>query len=128
MFGSPPAFQEFPGALGVLVRLNGLQGSAMSSTREHRGNHRKVAIAAGTGNVASSDQVGANIVSDGEGDFIDQTVAIWQKHTERQLTREDGREIIENMSGFFRILREWDRAERAAKKTKKRLRTGYVSN
>src|SRR5262244_699786 len=112
MFGSPPAFQEFPKALAVLVRLNGVQGSAMASTSGHRGNHRKVAIAAGAGSVASSDQVGTNIVPDREGDFIDQTVAIWQKHTERRLTREDGREIIENMSGFFRILQEWDRAER----------------
>jgi hypothetical protein len=46
-------------------------------------------------------------------DFIDQTIAIWQKRTERRLTREDGREIIENVTGFFRILQEWDRADRA---------------
>ena len=49
------------------------------------------------------------------GDFIDETVAIWQRRTERQLTREDGREMIENMTGFFRVLQEWDRAERARK-------------
>jgi hypothetical protein len=48
------------------------------------------------------------------GDFIDQTIAIWQPRSERRLTREDGREIIENISGFFRILQEWDRAERKA--------------
>jgi hypothetical protein len=47
-------------------------------------------------------------------DFIDQTIAIWQKRTERKLTREDGREIIENISGFFSILQEWERRERAA--------------
>ncbi len=47
------------------------------------------------------------------GDFIDQTIAIWQKRTERKLTREDGREIIENISGFFSILQAWDQRERA---------------
>ena len=53
------------------------------------------------------------------GDFIDQTIAIWQPRTKRQLTREDGREIIENMTGFFRILQEWDRVDRAKKNTDK---------
>jgi hypothetical protein len=57
------------------------------------------------------------------GDFIDQTIAIWQKRTTRQLTREDGREIIENMTGFFRILQEWDRTERMAKQNARRSRT-----
>ena len=52
------------------------------------------------------------------GDFIDQTIAIWQKRTERKLTREDGREIIENITGFFSILQEWERKERAAEGAK----------
>lgn len=60
----------------------------------------------------------ANDASGGSEDFIDQTLATWQPRTKRQLTREDGREIIENMTGFFRILLEWDRAERAAKNPK----------
>src|SRR5262252_8710458 len=51
-------------------------------------------------------------------DFIDQTMAIWQKRTERKLTREDGREIIENITGFFSILQEWERKERAAEGAK----------
>lgn len=50
------------------------------------------------------------------GDIIDQTIAIWQLRAKRELTREDGREIIENMTGFFRILQEWDRVDRAEKK------------
>jgi hypothetical protein len=48
------------------------------------------------------------------GDFIDQTIAICQTRTERRLTREDGREIIENITGFFTILQEWERKERTA--------------
>ncbi len=47
-------------------------------------------------------------------DFIDQTIGIWQKRTERKLTREDGREIIENITGFFTILQDWERKERTA--------------
>jgi hypothetical protein len=46
------------------------------------------------------------------GDFIEQTIDIWQKRTDRRLTREDGREIIENITGFFTILQEWERKER----------------
>jgi hypothetical protein len=55
------------------------------------------------------------------GDFIDQTIAIWQKRTERKLTREDGREILENISGFFSILQEWERRERAAESARMAL-------
>jgi hypothetical protein len=45
-------------------------------------------------------------------DFIAQTIALWEPRAGRQLTREDAREIIENVTGFFRILQEWDQAER----------------
>jgi hypothetical protein len=55
------------------------------------------------------------------GDFIDQTIAIWQTRTERRLTREDGREIIENITGFFTILDEWERKERIGKSAKPAL-------
>jgi hypothetical protein len=54
----------------------------------------------------------ANSASVERVDFIDETLAIWQPLSKRQLTREDGREIIENMTGFFRVLQEWDRADR----------------
>jgi hypothetical protein len=47
-------------------------------------------------------------------DFLDQTIAFWQPRTHRTLTREDGRQIAENVSGFFRILLEWEAAERSA--------------
>jgi hypothetical protein len=54
--------------------------------------------------------------SNAAADFIDETIAIWQKRSKRKLTREDGREIIENMTGFFRVLMDWDQAEQAAKR------------
>ena len=47
------------------------------------------------------------------GDFIEETRAFWQSRTDRVLSREDAREIIENMTGFFRVLMEWDRAKRS---------------
>jgi hypothetical protein len=46
--------------------------------------------------------------------FIDETLAFWQPRSRRVLTREDAREIIENVAGFFAILEQWDRAEREA--------------
>ena len=67
---------------------------------------------AGIGAAAAADEAGGPSVE--EGDFIDQTIAIWQKRSERSLIREDGREIIENITGFFTILQEWERKERTA--------------
>jgi hypothetical protein len=58
------------------------------------------------------------VASRSDGDLIDNALAVWQPRSKRQLTREDGREIIENMTGFFRILQEWDQADRA-KRSKK---------
>lgn len=53
-------------------------------------------------------------------DLIDQTIEVWQRRAHRQLTREDGREIIENMTGFFKILQEWRRAEQRRRKRRQR--------
>ena len=45
-------------------------------------------------------------------DLIDRTLAVFQPRTQRRLTREDGRQIVENLTGFFRILQDWDRQAR----------------
>ena len=63
-------------------------------------------------------------VSSARGEFIDQTIAIWQKRTERKLAREDGREIIENITGFFSILQEWERRERGAASARRNSKVG----
>jgi hypothetical protein len=47
-----------------------------------------------------------------QADFVDQTLRVWQQRSSRQLAPEDARQITENVSGFFRLLNEWDR-ERA---------------
>ncbi len=37
---------------------------------------------------------------------------VWQRRTNRPLSAEDGRQIRENLCGFFDLLADWDRAER----------------
>jgi hypothetical protein len=46
--------------------------------------------------------------------LIDHTLKVWQPRTSELLTREDGRQISENVTGFFKILLEWEVAERMA--------------
>jgi hypothetical protein len=43
--------------------------------------------------------------------LIDQTIALWQPRLRRDLSREDARQIVENVTSFFNILTEWSRAE-----------------
>lgn len=43
---------------------------------------------------------------------IEETIAFWQKRTGKIITREDAREMIVNISGFFRVLDEWDKRDR----------------
>ncbi len=41
----------------------------------------------------------------------DNLIDPWQPHLGRDLSREDARQIVENVTGFFSILTEWARAE-----------------
>jgi hypothetical protein len=43
--------------------------------------------------------------------LIDQTCQVWQRRLGRNLTREDARQIAENVTGFFGLLAEWSRAD-----------------
>jgi hypothetical protein len=43
--------------------------------------------------------------------LIDRTRTVWQPRIGRNLTDEDARQIVENVSGFFKILRDWSRVE-----------------
>jgi hypothetical protein len=45
--------------------------------------------------------------------FLEDTLEFWQPNANRTLTHEDAREIVENMTGFFTVLRQWRDAERA---------------
>ena len=44
--------------------------------------------------------------------LIDQTRAVWQSRLGRNLTDDDARQIMHNVTGFFDLLAEWSRAER----------------
>jgi hypothetical protein len=44
----------------------------------------------------------------------DRTRKVWQPRIGRDLTKEDLRQIAENITGFFAILAEWSRAEMTA--------------
>ena len=46
--------------------------------------------------------------------LIDRTLAVWKPRLGRDLSREDAREIAENVTGFFTILAQWLRVERLA--------------
>ena len=56
-------------------------------------------------------------------ELLDETTEIWQPLSPRTLTREDAREILENVTGFFRILIEWKKKEDEEATTKKRHKT-----
>ena len=43
--------------------------------------------------------------------LIDHTIETWQWRIARDLSCEDARQIVENVTGFFSILAEWARAE-----------------
>lgn len=44
--------------------------------------------------------------------FLEETLAFWQPLSARPLAREDAREMVANVAGFFGILAEWDRKAR----------------
>lgn len=48
--------------------------------------------------------------------LIDSAIGFWQPRSPRPLAREDARQIVENMTGFFSILLEWEAQDREARK------------
>ena len=44
-------------------------------------------------------------------DQIGPALTFWQPRSSRVLKPEDGREILDNLKGFFSVLAEWQRAE-----------------
>jgi hypothetical protein len=43
--------------------------------------------------------------------LVDHTRQVWQSLIGRDLSREDARQIAENVTGFFALLAEWSSAE-----------------
>jgi hypothetical protein len=48
------------------------------------------------------------------GKQIGRTRQVWQPRLGRDLTDEDARQIMHNVTGFFGVLAEWSRVERLA--------------
>jgi hypothetical protein len=46
--------------------------------------------------------------------LIDRTLEFWQPRSSQTITREDAREIIENVTGFFLVLQKWEVADQLA--------------
>jgi len=44
--------------------------------------------------------------------LIAHTKEVWQQRAARSLSDEDAREIAENVTGFFRLLLEWEASEK----------------
>jgi hypothetical protein len=47
-------------------------------------------------------------VGKNDDEHLNKTLAAWQPRASRELTREDARQIVENVTGFFKTLLEWD--------------------
>ena len=47
--------------------------------------------------------------------LIDQTIDLWQPRSQRGISPEDARQVVENVTGFFNILAEWARVETGPK-------------
>jgi hypothetical protein len=45
------------------------------------------------------------------GNLIDRTREVWKPRLGCDVSREDARQIVKNVTGFFAILTEWSRAE-----------------
>jgi hypothetical protein len=43
--------------------------------------------------------------------LLDATLAVWQPRTRHDLSREDARQIVENVVGFFDVLARWRAAD-----------------
>ena len=49
-------------------------------------------------------------------DIIERSVEFWRRRTGKEYSREDVRGMMANVAGFFKVLDEWDRAEREERK------------
>jgi hypothetical protein len=47
-------------------------------------------------------------------DIIDDTARFWSQRAGKVISREEARQAVENVHGFFQVLLEWERAEQIA--------------
>jgi hypothetical protein len=56
--------------------------------------------------------------------IIELTKAFWAKRTGQEFSHEDARQMVSNVSGFFKILTAWDREDCQATESKATAKTG----
>ena len=56
-----------------------------------------------------------------EPDPIERTVTFWEGRTRKEYSREDAREMLANISGFFDVLAEWDLKRSEENQTRRKL-------
>jgi hypothetical protein len=44
-------------------------------------------------------------------ELIEQTISVFENRIGRVISKEEARQAVENISGFFRVLEEWAEAE-----------------
>ena len=47
-------------------------------------------------------------IADGTDNLIDVTMRLWRQRMRRDITRDDAKQIIECVSSFFDVLKEWE--------------------
>jgi len=61
--------------------------------------------------ITQSTQKSTDAVDRQRAEFQEETVRVWQPRSARRLTSEDARQAIENVTGYFDLLRKWAAAE-----------------
>ena len=46
--------------------------------------------------------------------LIDGAIRLWQPRLRRDVSREDGRQFVEQVTGFFKVLSKWEQVSTAA--------------
>ncbi len=47
-------------------------------------------------------------IADGTDKLIDSTMRLWRQRMRRDISRDDAKQIIEHVTGFFDVLEEWE--------------------
>jgi hypothetical protein len=92
----------------------------MRATQKRKRRTRASALPRPSGALCET-PAGSSALSDS---FLEATIEFWQPSAHRNLTREDAREIVENMTGFFSVLRQWREAERVAARANSGISAG----
>jgi hypothetical protein len=55
-------------------------------------------------------------------EFVEQTLAVWQRRSVRTLVADDAGQILDNICGFFGVLSEWTRRDQRGSDRTKQLK------